>query len=91
MENVDETLGDHTPELNVEGIVINQFMARANLPRRLVEELCNEGLPVLNTHLSSSVKMRESHEQATPLVHFAPRHKLTEQFLTLYEELEELV
>ncbi|MDH4030899.1 MAG: ParA family protein [Chromatiales bacterium] len=91
MENVDETRGDHNPELHVEGIVINQFMARANLPRRLVEELCNEGLPVLNTHLSSSVKMRESHEQATPLVHFAPRHKLTEQFLTLYEELEELV
>jgi chromosome partitioning protein len=77
--------------LHVEGIVVNQFMARANLPRRLVDELCHEGLPVLKTRLSTSVKMRESHEQATPLVHFAPRHKLTEQFLALYEELEELV
>ena len=63
-------------------------MARANLPARLVDELCNEGLPVLQTRLSTSVKMKESHEQATPLVHLAPRHKLTEQFLELFEELD---
>jgi chromosome partitioning protein len=43
--------------------VINQFLARANLPQQLVEELREEGLPVLDTLLSSSVKMRESHQQ----------------------------
>ena len=57
-------------------------------PARLVEELFNEGLPVLETRISTSVKMRESHEQSTPLVHLAPRHKLTEQFLALYDELD---
>lgn len=88
LENVEETRGDHNPELHVEGIVINQFMSRANLPARLVEELFNEGLPVLETRISTSVKMRESHEQSTPLVHLAPRHKLTEQFLALYDELD---
>ena len=88
LENVEETRGDHNPDLHVEGIVINQFMSRANLPARLVDELCNEGLPVLQTRLSTSVKMKESHEQATPLVHLAPRHKLTEQFLNLFEELD---
>ena len=87
LENVEETRGDHNDELHVEGIVINQFLPRANLPQRLVEELCNEGLPVMETRLSSSVKMRESHEQATPLVHLAPRHKLTEQYLALFDEL----
>ena len=88
LENVEETRGDHNPDLHVEGIVINQFMSRANLPARLVEELYNEGLPVLDTRISTSVKMRESHERATPLVHLAPRHKLTEQFVALYDELD---
>ncbi|MEJ2515242.1 MAG: ParA family protein [Gammaproteobacteria bacterium] len=88
LENVEETRGDHNAELEVEGIIINQFLSRANLPQRLVEELQDEGLPVLETRLSSSVKMRESHEQCMPLVHLAPRHKLTQEFLALYDELE---
>jgi chromosome partitioning protein len=88
MENVEETRGDHNDELHVEGIIINQFLARAKLPRTLVDELCGEGLPVLATKLSSSVKMKESHEQAMPLIHLAPRHKLTCEFLALFEELE---
>lgn len=87
LENVAETRADHNDELEVEGIVINQFMSRANLPQRLVDELREEGLPVLNTKLSSSIKMRESHEQCIPLIHLAPRHKLTEEFIALYDEL----
>lgn len=87
MENLEETRADHNPELELEGIVINQFMARANLPQRLVQELREEGLPVLETMLSSSVKMRESHEQCLPLIHLAPRHKLTAEFEALYDEL----
>jgi chromosome partitioning protein len=31
--------------------------------------------------------MRESHDQATPLIYLAPRHKLTIQFVALFEEL----
>ena len=88
LDNVEETRGDHNPDLHVEGIVINQFIARAKLPAQLVEELCEEGLPVLSTRLSASVKMRESHERATPLIHLAPRHKLTGQFLALFDELD---
>lgn len=88
LENVEETRADHNPDLHVEGIVINQFIARANLPQRLVDELRQEGLPVLDSMLSSSVKMRESHELCRPLIHLAPRHKLTEEFVALFEELE---
>lgn len=88
LENVEETRVDHNPDLRVEGIVINQFLSRANLPQRLVDELRDEGLPVLDTKLSSSVKMRESHEQCMPLIHLAPRHKLTEEFVALFDELE---
>jgi|GEM_PF-45678 len=88
MDNVSEIRGDHNPGLAVEGIVINQFQPRANLPQKLVNELIEEGLPVLSTFLSSSVKIKESHEQSMPLIHMAPSHKLTKEYEALYDELE---
>ncbi|MCY7387893.1 MAG: ParA family protein [Burkholderiales bacterium] len=88
LENVAEIRADHNPGLEVEGIVINQFQPRANLPQKLVKELIAEGLPVLSSCLSSSVKVKESHEQALPLIHMAPRHKLTQEYEALYKELE---
>jgi len=87
MENVAETRGDHNPGLRVEGIVVNQFRSNANFPNQIVNELREESLPVLNTMLSSSVKMRESHHAAVPLIHYAPSHKLTQEFMTLFEEI----
>jgi chromosome partitioning protein len=87
LENVQEIRADHNPGLEVEGIVVNQFQARARLPGKLVEELKREGLPVLGTTLSSSVKIRESHEQARPLIHLAAAHKVTREFVALHEEL----
>ena len=88
LENVAEIRTDHNPGLMVEGIVINQFQPRANLPQKLVRELISEGLPVLATYLSSSVKVKESHELALPLIHMAPSHKLTKEYEALYKELE---
>jgi chromosome partitioning protein len=85
--NVEETRADHNSELRVEGIVVNQYQSRANLPARLVKELQDEGLPVLNSKLSASVKMRESHEQSKPLIYLVPRHRLTQEFVALFEEL----
>jgi chromosome partitioning protein len=87
MENVAETRADHNRRLQVEGIVVNQFRANANFPQQIVDELREEGLPVLDTLLSNSVKMRESHHAAVPLIHFAPGHKLTQEFMTLFEEI----
>lgn len=86
--SVQEIREDHNPNLIVEGIVINQFQARAALPRTLVEELIAEGLPVIERYLSASVKIRESHQQARPLIHLAPSHKLTQEFIELHEALE---
>jgi chromosome partitioning protein len=87
LENVREIQADHNPGLVVEGIVVNQFQARANLPRRLVDELIAEGLPVLDTFLSSSIKIRESHELALPMIHVDPNHKLSREFEALYGAL----
>ncbi|MFZ5557862.1 MAG: ParA family protein [Pseudomonadota bacterium] len=87
LEAVREIRDDHNAELEVEGIVVNQFQARARLPLQLVEELEGEGLPVLASRISSSVKVRESHEAARPLIDLAPGHKLTREFAALYDEI----
>lgn len=88
LESVEEIRQDHNSGLEVEGIIVNQFQSRANLPGRVVKELVDEGLPVLQPYLRSSVKVRESHQQALPLMFSAPRHKLTAEFEALFERLE---
>ena len=87
LESVQEIQADHNRELRVDGIVVNQFQPRASLPVKLVEELRAEGLPIMQSALSSSVIMKESHEKALPLIHLAPKHKLTEEYRALFEEL----
>ena len=87
LENVKEIQADHNPELQVEGIIVNQFQARANLPQRLVQELIDEGLPVLEPYLGSSVRIRESHEQGLPMIFLDPNHKLTQEFVALHDSL----
>jgi chromosome partitioning protein len=85
---VEELRLDHNESLTVEGVVVNQFTGHTGLHQMLVDELMAEGLPVLPVYLSSSVKMRESHEVSVPLVHFAPRHKLSLEFANLLDALE---
>jgi chromosome partitioning protein len=87
MKNIDEIRADHNPSLRIEGIVVNQFQPRANLPQRLVDELKAEGLPVLDSKLSSSIKIRESHDLGLPMIHLDARHKLSREFMHLYEEI----
>jgi chromosome partitioning protein len=83
MDSVREIQSDHNPALRVEGIVVNQYQARANLPLRLVDELRAEGLPILDAFLSASIKIRESHHLAQPMIHLDPRHKLSNEFSAL--------
>ncbi len=87
LDSVQEIRADHNRNLVVAGIVVNQFQARANLPQRLVAELIGEGLPVLRPALSATVKVKESHERALPMIHLDPRHKLTQEFLALHRAI----
>lgn len=87
LENVQEITLDHNRALTVEGIIVNQFQARASLPRRIVEELTAEGLPVLVPYLSASVKIRESHQHSRPVIHLDPRHKVTREYVALHDAL----
>lgn len=87
MQSVAEVKADHNQALEVEGIIVNQYQKQANLPRQLVEELLAEGLPVLASMISPSVKVRESHSVSQPLVHYLPNHKLSDEFRALYAEI----
>ena len=88
VKNVIETQQDHNTNLYIEGIVVNQFDPRANLPTQIVQSLIEEGYPVFATKLSPSVFMKQSHEQNLPLISLNAQHKLTQQFLQFYQELE---
>ncbi len=88
LREIEEIKDDHNEDLEVEGIVVNQFQPRASLPQQLLDELLAEDLPVLPVYLTSSVKMRESHQACTPLIFLEPKHKLTQQFVDLYHLLE---
>lgn len=88
LENTIELKQDHNPALAIEGIVINQFNAQAKLPQALIDEMKQEQLPVIDSYLSASVKMKESHHLAKPLIYFAPAHKLTRQFVALFDYIE---
>ena len=87
-DNIHEIQDDHNPDLVIDGIVVNQFQPRARLPARMLEELRAEGHPLIDTHITASVKVRESHDASVPLIHYAPKHKVTEQLIALYERLD---
>jgi len=87
LANVQEIRADHNAALEVKGIVVNQFQPRARLPQQLVRELIDEGLPLLRPYLPASVKVRESHQLARPMIHLDPRHKLTQALVELHAAL----
>ncbi len=88
MGEIQDLQEDHNRDLHIEGIIANQFLSQASLPRQLISEMLEEGLPVLPVRLSSSVKMKESHQACQPLIHMAPNHKLTQQFVNLHRVLQ---
>lgn len=87
MEELEEIIEDHNPELLIEGVVVNQFLARAKLPQQAVEELVKAKFKLLKPFISSSVKIKESHAASTPLIYLCPKHKITEQFIELHKTL----
>lgn len=86
-EELDEIIEDHNPELIVEGVVVNQFQARAKLPQQAVDELAKEKFKLLKPYISASVKVKESHASAMPLIFLDPKHKVTQEFVALYKTL----
>ncbi len=87
LRNIQEVKDDHNRTLSVEGIVINQFSSQARMPGEAVDELARQQLPILQPYISNSVKIRESHRAAKPIVFMLPRHKISQEFVALYQTL----
>ncbi len=87
-KGVTEIKEKYNSNLRVEGVIVNQFLPQASLPKRLVDELINEGLPIITTYLTSSVVIRESHDKALPMIHYAKKHKLTQEFMRIFQSLQ---
>ena len=88
MENVFELREDHNPELEVGGVIVNQYNSQAKLPQQLIDAMTAEDLPIYASYLPSSVKMKESHSVRKPLIYMAPSHKLTKAMQELYVDVE---
>lgn len=88
LDNVYELREDHNPNLEVGGVVVNQYNPQARLPQQLIDVLHQDQLPVYATYLPSSVKMKESHTARKPLIHLAPSHKLSRALESLFGDVE---
>lgn len=89
-KQIGDIQSDHNRDLTVEGIIVNHYMARANYPKMVVNALKEDGLPILSTKISSSVIIRESHHESTPMIYLNPKHKITQEYQALYDEISSM-
>ena len=87
LREIEELKEDHNEDLEVEGIVVNQFQGRSKLPARIVDELRKEGHPVLEQTIGSSVIVKESHERHKPLISLDGGHRITKEYVALFDAL----
>ena len=87
LDNIAEIRNDHNEDLQIEGIVVNQFQPRSKLPSRLVAELKAEGRPLLAQTIGSSVRVKESHETHRPMIHLDRSHRVTQEYIKLFDSL----
>ncbi|NND82369.1 MAG: ParA family protein [Gammaproteobacteria bacterium] len=86
-EELEEIIEDHNDNLLIEGVVVNQFQARAKLPQQAVAQLAKDKFKLLKPFISASVKVKESHAECMPLIYLSPKHKVTQEFVELYKSL----
>lgn len=82
-----EIRDDHNPELELEGVILNQYQARTKSAQQIRDKLEQMQIRTLPVSLHSSVKMKESHAAQLPLPYFAPNHKLSQEIAELYQNL----
>ena len=80
---------DRLPLNSARGVLYISPSAKNATHKQIIESLVEQDLPVLNAKLPASVKMKESHMLAKPLVQMAAKHKLTEAFNQLFDEINQ--
>lgn len=87
LDSLEEVKEDHNDSLEVEGVVINQFVSRAKIPAAAVDELKEGQLTIIEPYITHSVKMKESHALHKPLIFLEPKHKISQQFVEIYDNI----
>jgi chromosome partitioning protein len=81
---VEEVRQDHNRELTIAGVVVNQYQRSTRHAGRMVGELRRLGFRVLEPFIPASVKVRESHSEASPLVVAHGQHAVARSFKELF-------
>jgi chromosome partitioning protein len=83
-----EVQADHNPELRILGIVVNQFQKGTKHASAIIADLQKLGFDVLEPYIPSSIKVRESHSDAVPVVCQSPDHAVSRAFAELFTKIE---
>ena len=84
---VDEVRQDHNPNLNIAGVVVNQFQRGTRHSAQIVTELQQLGFRVLEPFVPASVKVRASHSEAKPIVLGHADHPAAAAISSVYQAL----
>lgn len=85
---LEEVKQDHNPNLNIRGIIVNQFQKGTKHAQGIIQELKSVGFQILEPFIPTSIKVRESHSEIKPIVLGAPEHAVSQAFNGIFDSLE---
>lgn len=87
IESVFEFKEDHNPQLEVEGILLNQYNPNQKASQNIEKLFADKGLEVLNTKIPTSTKIKESYISNKPIIYSSRAHVLAKSLDALAEEI----
>jgi chromosome partitioning protein len=76
-------------KLQVEGVIVNQYVENEYLPQKQISEIATEGLRIIEPYIRASMKVRESHDASLPLIYFDKDAAITHQFSEIFDKIEQ--
>ena len=76
-------------KLQVEGVIVNQYVENEHLPQKQISEIATEGLTIIEPYIGTSMKVRESHDACMPLIYFDKEALITQQFSQIFDRIEQ--
>lgn len=89
LELLNEVRADHNPNLKLLGVVVNQHQRNTKHAAAMISDLKKFGFPVFEPYIPVSVKIRESHSLARPVVTSFPKHDVTRAISQLFDMVEQ--
>jgi len=87
---IEEVKEDHNPHLKTLGLVVNQYQKGTKHAAHIIGELQGLGFHILEPYIPTSVKIRESHSEATPVVQGHKDHTVSKALFTLFDHIEHI-